>query len=133
MCRAVQIFLCLKNFLLTGRQIFWRRKTSGIINGKITAGIRYKDVSTINGIWAPPYVASNFFIIYQFLWGKIKTDHYKWYPMEVQRSGTTRGVNIETSTVLVSGERGAVMHVSLTNTNKETIIIPVHLDIKERY
>ena len=45
-------------FALDGSQCIMEEEHFGIVNGKMTIGVNFKDVAAIQGLWAPPYASS---------------------------------------------------------------------------
>lgn len=53
-------------------------------NGRLTFRVNYQDVTTISGLYSPPYASSDFLMEIRFFGEKILTcQNYKWYPNEV--------------------------------------------------
>ncbi|MBL7737395.1 MAG: hypothetical protein JNL51_18195 [Chitinophagaceae bacterium] len=120
----------LEKFAIDGSRNILEEDDFGIINGHITARINYTDIATISGLYAPPYASSDFLMEIRFFGEKVPTKEYKWYPMEVQRSGELHGVRFATSTILAAGMRAGLLEIILENTTKEDKIVPVQFNIK---
>jgi len=67
-------------FDMEGGRILQDEDHVGIINGKLTAGINYRDVVGIGGLWAPPYVSSNFLLDGRVNGEKAPTSKWTWRP-----------------------------------------------------
>ena len=85
----------------------------GIVSGQLTTGINHRDVGSVAGLWAPPYVSSDFLLEMQVGGEKIPTREYTWRPMEVRRSGGTGDVEIFSTTTLVPGTRAGILTLDL--------------------
>ncbi|MBL7737396.1 MAG: hypothetical protein JNL51_18200 [Chitinophagaceae bacterium] len=120
----------LEKFSLDGSRNILEEDDFGIINGHITTRINYTDVATISGLYAPPYASSDFLMEIRFFGEKVPTQQYKWYPMEVKRSGELHGVRFTTSTVLAAGMRAGLMEITLENKTKENKTIPIQFNVK---
>ncbi|MEP7257411.1 MAG: hypothetical protein ABI687_03465 [Flavitalea sp.] len=102
----------------------------GIINGHLTTRVNYTDIATVSGLYAPPYASSDFLMEIRFFGEKVATKNYKWYPMEVRRSGQLHGVRFSSITILANGMRGALLAITLENTAKSKVTVPIQLNIK---
>src|ERR1017187_6918347 len=96
-------------FDLEGKRILQDEDHVGIVNGKLTAGINYRDVAGIGGLWAPPYVSSNFMLDSRVNGEKGPTMRWLWRPFQVQREGSVGDVSVSTTTTLIYGHRAAVV------------------------
>jgi hypothetical protein len=97
----------------------------GIVNGKVTVGINYKDVVSIRGMWSPPYVSSDFGIELRAFGERIPTDTYTWRPFEVERSGRIQDVAVSSTVALIYGHRAGLIRVCIVNESsvqKEVLI-----------
>lgn len=112
-------------FDLDGRGILQDEDHLGIINGKLTAGISYRDVTGLAGLWAPPYVSSNFQLEVRVGGRKAPTMNWLWRPFQVERAGGVDAVSISTVTTLIYGQRAAVMRLTLANSGRT----PVPVDL----
>jgi hypothetical protein len=102
----------------------------GIVNGKATIGINYKDVAAIRGMWSPPYVSSDFGIEVRAVGERIATENYRWRPFEVERSGRVQDLGIiRSTTALVYGHRGGVIRVSICADCKERKLVPFEIRV----
>lgn len=112
-------------FALEGARNILQEEHFGIVNGKLAAGIPYRHVSGMRGLWAPPYVSSDFQLDVSVLGLPVPTDRYTWHPFQAERSGTVQGIAVETVTALVPGGRSGVMEVTLINHGGEPRTVPV--------
>jgi hypothetical protein len=103
-------------FDLEGRQIIQDEDHLGIVNGKLTTGINYRDVAGLAGLWAPPYVSSNFILEARVNGEKVTTTAWRWRPFQVRREGSLGQVNVSSSTTLIYGERAAVLSFKVKNS-----------------
>lgn len=97
----------------------------GIVNGRATVGVQYHGLTGIHGLWAPPWVSSDFSLEVR-LWGReLPAENARWLPYRVDRSGQWQGVAVRTVTALVEGEPGLVLQVELTNRSRAAVTVPV--------
>ncbi|MCC7086266.1 MAG: hypothetical protein IT427_14780 [Pirellulales bacterium] len=106
-------------FALDGSQNIVQEEHFGIVNGKIAAGIPYRNVLRINGLWAPPYLSSNFNMEITVSGKPVATKSYQWHPFKVERSGSVGGIDVKSSTMLIPGTRAGLLEFTLTNTGVE--------------
>jgi hypothetical protein len=99
----------------------------GIVGGRVTAGVDYRDIAAVRGIWGPPFVSSDFRLDLRLSGRSIPAASYTWLPFEVRRRGSVQGVDIETATVALDGKRSLVLEVALTNRGAQVIEAPVEL------
>lgn len=79
-------------FELEGSRNIVQEEHFGIVNGQLTSGIRYQNVLGVAGLWAPPYVSSDFSLDIVALGERIPTERYVWHPFHVERTGTVQGM-----------------------------------------
>src|SRR5512140_1630452 len=102
-------------FDMEGRRILQDEEHLGIVNGKLTAGINYRDVTGIAGLWAPPFVSSNFMLDGRVSGAKVPTTRWWWRPFQVERAGAVGEVAVSTTTTLLYGHRAAVVNFTFEN------------------
>ncbi|MCX6226592.1 MAG: hypothetical protein NTV01_17895 [Bacteroidia bacterium] len=116
---------CLDIFLADGDSMIIRPQHLGIVNGMASVGISHDYVGVIDGLWAPPYVSSNFFIEPRIFGERIKTEHYTWLPFQAKRAGRLKGIAVTSTTTLIYGMRAGILTLNLKNTTSEKKEIPV--------
>ena len=104
-------------FDMDGTQVIQDEDHLGIVNGQLTTGINYRDVASLSGLWAPPYVSSNFTLDGRVSGEKVPTARWTWKPFEVQREGTVGQTRVTTSTTLIHGERAAIVSFEARNSS----------------
>src|SRR4030065_57756 len=67
-------------FALSGTSNILDEAHFGIVNGKLTCGIPYRNVFGVDGLWAPPYVSSDFKLDITVKGQPIITNRYTWHP-----------------------------------------------------
>lgn len=112
-------------FALEGAKNILEEGHFGIVNGKLTTGIPYRNVSAIQGLWAPPYVSTDFALGVTVFDQSIPTDAYTWHPFHVERKGKVEGINVESLTMLLPGMRAGVVEITLHHTEKRERTVPV--------
>lgn len=116
---------CTDRFSLDGAQNILDEAHFGIVNGKLTVGVPYRNAFAVDGLWAPPYVSSDFSLKIALMEQPVATQHYTWHPFHVDRSGSIQGITIQTTTTLIPGTRAGLVEVTLTNVKEEQCTLPV--------
>lgn len=101
----------------------------GIVNGKLAAGVRYRNVLGIAGLWAPPYVSSDFTLDGTILGERVPTERYTWHPFHVERTGTVQGLGVTSVTMLVPGHRAGLLEITLTNPDAAARTVPIEIAV----
>jgi hypothetical protein len=112
-------------FSLAGGSSIQEEAHCGIFNGKLAPGIPFKCLAEIGGLWAPPYVSSDFRLKVSILGKDLPTQHYTWWPFKVERSGEVDGLHISTATVLAAGKRAGILSVTVENPTAQTREVPL--------
>jgi len=112
-------------FDMPGRQVIHDEEHLGIANGKLTLGVNYRDVAGMAGVWAPPYVSSNFGLDARVDGEKVHTKDWRWQPYQVTRSGAAGAVSVNSTTTLIYGRRAVVLSLQFKNRGAK----PVPLDL----
>jgi hypothetical protein len=112
-------------FAANGDSMIIRPQHLGIVNGMATVGISHDYVGVIDGLWAQPYVSSDFFIEPRIFGERIKTEHYTWLPFQAKQAGRIKGVVVTSTTTLIYGMRSGVLTLKLKNTNNVKKEIPL--------
>ena len=108
-------------FDMDGRQIIQDEANLGIINGKLTAGINYRTVAGIAGLWSPPYVSSNFMLDGRVSGEKVKASKWTWRPFQVEREGRLGNVSVASTTTLIYGHRAAIVSFIFKNSGRTAV------------
>ena len=104
-----------EGFSLPGKRSILEESDCGIVNGRLAIGTPFKDVARIDGLWAPPYVSSDFQLSLSVAGRRIAAEEYVWRPFKMQRTGTVLGARLTTITALVPGKRAGILAVTLEN------------------
>ena len=116
-------------FALDGARNILDEDAFGIVNGKLTVGIPYRNAFAISGLWAPPYVSSDFSLGITLLGQPVATDRYTWHPFQVDRAGSIQGIAVESVTMLIPGTRAGLVEVTLKNPASEPREVPVAIAV----
>ena len=116
-------------FAFEGTQNILDEAHFGIVNGKLTCGIPYRDMFAVRGLWAPPYVSSDFHLDITVMGQPVAADLYTWHPFYVERSGSIQAVAVETVTMLIPGSRAGLLEMTLKNTTAQERTVPVAIRI----
>jgi hypothetical protein len=87
----------------------------GLVNGRLTCGVNHRSVLTLSGLWAPPYVNSDFFLGLRLNGEKIPTSDYQWLPWEIHQQGEISGIEVVGEVILVADRRAALCVLALEN------------------
>jgi len=102
----------------------------GIANGKITTGIACDDLFSVNGIWAPPYVSSDFVLQATVDGVTIAEPAFLWRPFYIERSARLgAGVVAQSNTVLVPEGRAFLFALLLENPGEESVSVPLEFRV----
>ena len=112
-------------FSLPGESSIQDEAHCGIFNGKLAPGIPFKRLAEIGGLWAPPYVSSDFRLKVSILGKDLPTQHYTWWPFKVERSSEVDGLRISTATILAVGKRAGILSVTVENPTAQTREVPL--------
>jgi hypothetical protein len=117
-------------FSMPGEKILHETPDLGIINGKITTGINFHDVLSCRGLFAPPFVSSDFSFDLRLCGEKVPTKKHTWFPIETRRQGSVNGLEVESSLILAAERRAFVLSFTVHNPSSSAQIVPVQFDIK---
>lgn len=117
-------------FALDGARNIVQEEHFGIVNGKMTSGIKYQNVLGVAGLWAPPYVSSDFTLDITALGERIPTERYTWHPFHVERAGTVQGLDVASVTMLIPGSRAGLLEITFTNPGQEARTVPVVIAVR---
>ena len=112
-------------FSLPGESSIQDEAHCGIFNGRLAPGIPFKRLAEISGLWAPPYVSSDFRLKVSILGKDLPTQQYTWWPFKVERSAEVDGLRISTATVLAVGNRAGILSVTVENPTAQTREVPL--------
>ena len=99
---------------MDGKDILLEEKDLGIFNGMLTVNVPYSQALAVKGMWAPPYLSSDFLCEVRLFGESVKSDGYTWSPREVCRNGSIKGIKVESELTLADGCRGAILCFALT-------------------
>ena len=119
-------------FSLPGESSIQDDAHCGIFNGKLAPGIPFKRLAEINGLWAPPYVSSDFRLKVSILGKDLPTRQYTWWPFKVERRSEVEGLPIATATVLAAGKRAGVLSVTVENPTAQVREVPLRCSVDGR-
>ncbi len=108
-------------FDLDGKHILQEPEHLGIVNGKLTTGIEYRDVAGLAGLWAPPYVSSNFMLDGRVDGEKVATANWTWRPFQVERHGNKGPIQVSSTTTLIHGERAVIVSFQFKNSSRAAV------------
>lgn len=104
-------------------------KDLGIKNYNITTGTPHSNVLCLDGLWAPPYVSSNFKFLIRIDGETVKSSRFTWYPFAIERYGKINGIEIESLCTFKNRSRSLVIKIVMKNKRSEVCKVPVQIDI----
>ena len=116
-------------FGMKGDSILLEEKDLGIFNGMLTVNTPYTNVLGIGGMWAPPYLSSDFSLDVRLFGDIVKSTKYSWLPCEIKRQGKVNGIDVSSSLVLADGCRGGVLAFELTNKSEKSVKVPLQINL----
>lgn len=108
-------------FDMAGRQIIQDEDHLGVVNGMLAARVNYRDVAGLGGLWAPPYVSSNFALDGCVNGEKVPTTKWTWRPFQVAREGSVGHVTVSSLTTMIYGQRAAVVSFTFKNSGRGAV------------
>ena len=116
-----------------GDSLIIRPQHLGIVNGMASVGIAHNYVGVVEGLWATPYVSSNFFIEPRIFGERIKTEHYTWLPFQTKRTGQVKDIKVTSQTTLIYGMRAGVLKLNFKNVGAGKRNIPIQLTMNDPF
>lgn len=120
-------------FMANGDTLITRPQHLGIVNGMASVGINHEFVGVIDGIWAAPYVSTDFCIEPRLFGQRVKTEHYTWLPCQTKRIGRINGIVVTSTTTLIHGVRGGVLTLQFKNTNRVKVTVPIQFIANDQF
>ena len=114
-------------FVFDSRQSILKSKDLGIVNGHMAIGVPDESVCAVAGLYAPPYVSSNFYMDVRFMGETVRPESYVWLPNAICREGSVNGVAVTALTALGDGMRSGVIQCRLQNTTSSRQNVPVQI------
>ena len=111
-------------FAMDRRDMITAPEHLGIINGKLTIGTPGGQAARIDGLWAPPFVSSDFALRVEVFGKEVPTPACKWWPFKLEQRGEVNGVEVSAATVLAPGRRGGLVAITLHNTTSNALEAP---------
>lgn len=115
-------------FAIDGSRIITEERHFGITNGRLALRVPFRNILSIGGLWAPPYVSSDFRISMTLMDEPVTTERSTWHPASVERAGKIHEVTVENVTTLIPDTRSVVMQVTLHNPGIESRTVPLSIN-----
>jgi len=122
----------LKRFAIDGKASLLEEADLGLFNGMLTTNLTFRDVLSFRGLYAPPYVSSDFQLEVRLFGEKVRTDEYFWHPFQAARHGRINDVEVHSETVLCDGLRAALLRFTLENRTARAVRVPLEITIDGR-
>ena len=112
-------------FSMDGSNIITAPTDRGIVNGKLAMGTPGDQAASLNGLWAPPFVSSDFAFSLQVFGQAVPTPVWRWWPYKIEQQGVVSGVALSAVTVLAPAKRGGLVFIALHNTTSNALTAPL--------
>ena len=112
-------------FSMDGSNIITALTDRGIVNGKLAIGTPGNQAASISGLWAPPFVSSDFGLSLAVFGQTVPTPVWKWWPHKIEQQGAVNGLTVSAATVLAPGKRGGLVSITLRNTTSNAFSAPL--------
>ncbi len=117
-------------FALDGRDNITAEEHFGIKGFMATAGVPYRDVLSVSGLWAPPYAGTDFMLDVRLRGEKVPTDEYVWEGNACRRRGRLGELRVESDLVLPMQRRCGLLEFTVTNAGPTEAAVPVQLVVR---
>jgi len=117
-------------FAMDGRDIITAPEHLGIINQRLTIGTPGSHAGRIDGLWAPPFVSSDFALRVEIGGLEVPAPVVRWWPYKIEQEGRAQGVLVSAIIALASGRRAGLLTLELHNTAPNPI--EARLEFKTR-
>lgn len=105
-------------------------KDMAIKNSRMTVGALHGSVLRMEGLWAPPYVSSNFIFDIRLFGEKVKADSFRWFPFALERTGSVEGLEVSSLFAFGRDMRTIVICAELGNRQAEDRAVPLQANIQ---
>jgi hypothetical protein len=112
-------------FSMEGRDMVIAPEHLGIMNGKLTVGTPGGHAGRVDGLWAPPFVSSDFVLRLEVLGREVPTPGFRWWPYKIEQRGQAEGIEVSAATVLALDKRGGLAAIALRNTTPKALQVPL--------
>ncbi len=116
-----------------GAKLITRPEHLGIVSDMTSVGISHDYVGVLDGLWAIPYVSSDFYIEPMIFGERIKSDHYTWLPFQTNRIGQLHNIEVISTTSLLYGQRAGVLTLKFRNTGAQKQEVPIQLVMNDPF
>lgn len=117
-------------FAFQGDKNILKPKDMGIVNHHIGVATPYTSIAALEGLFAPPYVGSDFRFDLRLAGEIIKADEYMWLPNAIYRAGRSGALGASSLTALPAHRRAAIMRVRLENASGAPLRVGVQANVK---
>lgn len=103
-------------FAMDGRAIITAPEHLGIINRHLTIGTPGGHAGRIDGLWAPPFVSSDFALRVEIRGQEVPAPIVRWWPYKIEQQGEAEGVRVSAIIALAPGRRAGLLALTLHGT-----------------
>ena len=112
-----------------GAKSILQEKDVGVVNGHIAVGTPHGNPLSVEGLFAPPYVSSDFSFHIRLFGEKVKTERYAWYPNMIFREGNVNGCVVSSCLYLMKDKRAAILRIGIVNKTGQDLLAPLHASL----
>jgi len=101
----------------------------GLVNGRLTVGVNHRSLMSFGGLWAPPYVSSDFHLALRINGERVGVSKYSWLPFAIQQEGEIDGVLLIGETILAADRPAIICSLTLKNPTSTHKKLSIQLEI----
>jgi hypothetical protein len=117
-------------FAMDGRDIVTAPEHLGIVNGKLALGTPGGQAGRIDGLWAPPFVSSDFALRVEVRGKEVPAPVVRWWPHRLEQRGEADGLRVSATIALAPGKRAGLLRLALHNATPNRLEAPLLLKVR---
>ncbi|HNQ89108.1 MAG TPA: hypothetical protein PKM73_10875 [Verrucomicrobiota bacterium] len=112
-------------FAMAGHDIVTAPEHLGVNNGKLAIGTPGDLAGRIDGLWAPPFVSSDFAVRVEVCGREVPAPVIRWWPYQLEQGGSVDGLHVLTTIALAPGQRAGLLWIQLRSSASNRIEVPL--------
>ena len=117
-------------FAIAGRNVITAEEHFGVKGFRLTAGVPYRDVLSVRGVWAPPFAGTDFLLEVRIQGEKVRTYDFLWNGNECRRCGRLGSLSVESALVIPMERLCGLLEFTVANTGPDAAAVPVQVVIR---
>ncbi|GHV00402.1 hypothetical protein FACS1894211_07610 [Clostridia bacterium] len=106
-------------------------KDLAVKNNRLTYGTPYSAAANMEGLWAPPYVSSDFAFNMRLCGEFVRTDSWEWFPFALERFGKINGLTVRTLFTFGGfAARTALIRAEIENPSAQNVTVPIQIHLQ---